>query len=161
MLAQQRSGIAASAPTEDWYPVARRLIFHAMDALHAPTLDDIEALARRAFELIPEELRHHVGDVVIRIDEFPDEQTCRDMELESEFDLLGLYQGVSLDQKDAAGSRQEVDMIFLYRRPLLDYWCETGEELGHLVRHVLIHEIGHHFGLSDDDMEALERLADE
>lgn len=132
-----------------------------MDALHAPTLDDIEALARRAFELIPDELRRHVGDVVIRIDEFPDEQTCRDMELESEFDLLGLYQGVSLGQKDAAGSRQEVDMIFLYRRPLLDYWCETGEELGHLVRHVLIHEIGHHFGLSDDDMEALERLADE
>jgi predicted Zn-dependent protease with MMP-like domain len=132
-----------------------------MDGSHAPTLDDIEDLARRAFESIPEKLRRHVGDVVIRIDEFPDVETCRDMELESEFDLLGLYQGISLDQKEAAGSRQEVDMIFLYRRPLLDYWCETGEELGHLVRHVLIHEIGHHFGLSDDDMEALERLVDE
>ena len=132
-----------------------------MDSLHAPTLDDIEALARVAYESIPEALRGHVGDVVIRIDEFPDEETCRDMELESGFDLLGLYQGVSLDQKDAAGSRQEVDMIFLYRRPLLDYWCETGEELSHLVRHVLIHEIGHHFGLSDDDMEALERLVED
>lgn len=131
-----------------------------MDGTHAPTLDDIEALARTAFESIPDELRRHVGDVVIRIDEFPDEETCRDMELESGFDLLGLYQGVSLDQKEAMGSRQEVDMIFLYRRPLLDYWCETGEELSHLVRHVLIHEIGHHFGLSDDDMEALERLVD-
>lgn len=132
-----------------------------MNILHAPTLDDIEALARLAYESIPDELRRHVGDVVIRIDEFPDEETCRDMELESAFDLLGLYQGVSLDQKEAVGSRQEIDMIFLYRRPLLDYWCETGEELGHLVRHVLIHEIGHHFGLSDDDMEALERLVDE
>ena len=132
-----------------------------MDRTHAPTLDDIEALARRAFDSIPAKLRRHVGEVVIRIDDFPDEEICRDMELESPFDLLGLYQGVSLDQKAAVGSRQDVDMIFLYRRPLLDYWCETGEELGHLVRHVLIHEIGHHFGLSDDDMEALERLGDE
>jgi len=132
-----------------------------MDGTHAPTLDDIEALARRALDSIPGKLRQHVGDVVIRIDDFPDEETCRDMELESAFDLLGLYQGVSLDQKQAVGTRQEVDMIFLYRRPLLDYWCETGEDLGHLVRHVLIHEIGHHFGLSDDDMEALERLVDE
>jgi predicted Zn-dependent protease with MMP-like domain len=132
-----------------------------MDITNAPTLDDIEALARRTFDSIPAKLRRHVGDVVIRIDEFPDAEICRDMELDSPFDLLGLYQGVSLDQKAAVGSRQDVDMIFLYRRPLLDYWCETGEELVHLVRHVLIHEIGHHFGLSDDDMEALERLADE
>lgn len=132
-----------------------------MKRMHAPTMDDIEALARQAFESIPDQLRRHVGDVVIRIDEFPDEETFREMGLETEFDLLGLYRGVSLDQREAAGSRQEIDMIFLYRRPLLDYWCETGEELGHLVRHVLIHEIGHHFGLSDDDMEALERLAEE
>lgn len=161
MLAQQRREIAAVAPRGSWRPAALRLIFQSMDPLHAPTLDDIETLARAAYESIPEALRRHVGDVVIRIDEFPDEETCRDMELQSEFDLLGLYQGVSLDQKDAAGSRQEVDMIFLYRRPLLDYWCETGEGLSHLVRHVLIHEIGHHFGMSDDDMEALERLAEE
>ena len=84
-----------------------------MDMLHAPTLDDIEALARRAYESIPDELRRHVGDVVIRIDDFPDRETCRDMELDSEFDLLGLYQGVSLDQKEAVGSRQEINMIFL------------------------------------------------
>jgi predicted Zn-dependent protease with MMP-like domain len=83
------------------------------------------------------------------------------MGLETEFDLLGLYRGVPLDLAEAAGSRQDLDMIFLYRRPLLDYWCETGEDLAHLVRHVLIHEIGHHFGFSDDDMEALERLAEE
>ena len=132
-----------------------------MTKLHAPTVDEIEALARAAFETIPWQLRRHVGDVVIRIEDFPDKDICRDMELESEFDLLGLYSGVSLDHKESAGSRQDVDMIFLYRRPLLDYWCETGEELSHLVRHVLIHEIGHHFGLSDADMEALELLAGE
>lgn len=132
-----------------------------MSSHYAPTIDEIETLARQALATIPDELRHYVGDVVIRIDEFPDEETCHDMELESEFDLLGLYRGVSLDHREAAGTRQDVDMIFLYRRPLLDYWCETGEELGHLVRHVLIHEIGHHFGFSDADMEALELLADE
>ncbi len=132
-----------------------------MTERNAPTLDEIEALARAALETIPEELRRHVGDVVIRITEFPDKETCREMELDSEFDLLGLYSGVPLDHRESAGSRQDVDMIFLYRRPLLDYWCETGEELSHLVRHVLIHEIGHHFGFSDADMEALELIADE
>lgn len=132
-----------------------------MAGAHAPTLDEIEALARDALETIPEALRRHIGDVVIRIDDFPDDETCRAMNLESEFDLLGLYSGVSLDLKESAATPQNVDMIFLYRRPLLDYWCETGEDLAHLVRHVLIHEIGHHFGFSDDDMEALERLADD
>lgn len=132
-----------------------------MEPITPPSLDDLEALAREAFQSIPGQLRRHVGDVVIRIDEFPDDETCREMELESEFDLLGLYRGVSLDHRESVGTRQDIDMIFLYRRPLLDYWCETGEELGHLVRHVLIHEIGHHFGFSDDDMEALERLAEE
>lgn len=78
------------------------------------------------------------------------------MELESPFDLLGLYQGVDLTQKSIADPSPEPDIVFLFRRPILDYWCETGEDLEHLVRHVLIHEIGHHFGFSDDDMEALE-----
>jgi len=132
-----------------------------MTGTYAPTLDDIEALARAALDTIPDTLRPYVRGVVIRVQEFPDETTCREMELESEFDLLGLYSGVSLDNEEAVTVRQDVNMIFLYRRPLLDYWCETGEELGHLVRHVIIHEVGHHFGLSDDDMEALERLADE
>ncbi len=132
-----------------------------MSGSYAPTLDDIEALARTALATIPDELRRYVQDVVIRVQEFPDPETCREMELETEFDLLGLYSGVSLDHDEAVTVRQDVNMIFLYRRPLLDYWCESGEELGHLVRHVIIHEIGHHFGFSDDDMEALERLADE
>ena len=91
--------------------------------------------------------------------EFPDPDTEQEMELESPFDLLGLYRGVSLDRKSVAHVPNDVDMIFLYRRPLLDYWCETGEDLGDLVRHLLIHEIGHHFGLSDEDMEAIEAAA--
>ncbi|UCH75240.1 MAG: metallopeptidase family protein [Rhodospirillales bacterium] len=132
-----------------------------MTGTYAPTLDEIEVLARAAVDTIPEELRRYVHDVVICVQEFPDARTCREMELESEYDLLGLYSGVSLDNEEAVAVRQDVNMIFLYRRPLLDYWCESGEELGHLVRHVIIHEIGHHFGFSDDDMEALERLADE
>ena len=124
-----------------------------------PSLDDIEAIAARAFETIPEELRRHVRDVVIRVEEFPDEETEREMGLESPFDLLGLYRGISLDRKSVSHTPSDLDMIFLYRRPILDYWCDEGEDLTHLVRHVLIHEIGHHFGLSDEDMEAIEAAA--
>jgi predicted Zn-dependent protease with MMP-like domain len=124
-----------------------------------PTLDDLAAIAEQALAAIPEELRAHVGNVVLRVDEFPDEEIERDMELESPFDILGLYRGVDLTRKSVSDPRPQVDMIFLYRRPLLDYWCESGEELADVVRNVLIHEIGHHFGLSDDDMERLERDA--
>jgi predicted Zn-dependent protease with MMP-like domain len=98
-----------------------------------------------------------VGDVVIRVEEFPDEETEEEMELDSPFDLLGLYRGVALPRQSVLAPRTDVDMIFLYRRPLLDYWCETGEDLAAVVRHVLIHEIGHHFGFSDDDMERIEK----
>ena len=121
-----------------------------------PTLDDLSALAQQAFATIPAELRRHVDGVIIRVDEFPDEDTEREMELETPFDLLGLYRGVDIGHKAATTIANDVDMIFLYRRPLLDYWCETGEDLTQLVRHVLIHEIGHHFGLSDEDMERIE-----
>ena len=126
----------------------------------APGLDEIEALALDALATIPAPLRAHVGNVAIQVEEFPDDEVMRDMELETPFDLLGLYQGISLDRQSVLDVRHDVDRIFLYRRPLLDYWCETGEDLRHLIRHVLIHEIGHHFGLSDDDMETLEAQAD-
>ena len=129
----------------------------AKTATRPPSLDDLAALAEQALATIPEELRVHVGNVVLRVDEFPDEEVERDMELESPFDLLGLYRGVDLLHKSVSDPRPNVDMIFLYRRPLLDYWCETGEDLAAVVRHVLIHEIGHHFGFSDEDMERLER----
>jgi predicted Zn-dependent protease with MMP-like domain len=125
-----------------------------------PSIEDLETIAEAAYAAIPRELTRHVDNVVIRVVDFPDEETMDEMGCETEFDLLGLYRGVDLARKSIADVVMDVDMIFLYRRPLLDYWCETGEDLTHLVRHVLIHEIGHHFGLSDDDMERIESEAD-
>lgn len=128
----------------------------ARDVTAPPSAADIETIADREYRRIPAVLRAQVDAVVIRVDEFPNDEVQEDMALESPFDLLGLYQGVSLDQSGVGDVRQDVDMIFLYRRPLLDYWIETGDALEDIVRHVLIHEIGHHFGLSDDDMERIE-----
>ncbi|HEX4111050.1 MAG TPA: metallopeptidase family protein [Stellaceae bacterium] len=122
-----------------------------------PSLALIETLARQAFAAIPPALARHATSVAIRVEDFPDEATEREMELDSPFDLLGLYRGTPLPGKSVMDPRPNIDMIFLYRRPILDYWCETAEPLDRLVRHVLIHEIGHHFGFSDADMERLER----
>ena len=137
----------------------------------APTQEDFEAIAAEALATIPEEFRRHVGNVRIlalerergrsRIDDFPSDEVEKEMELDTPFDLLGLYQGVSMMERGAGHVANDIDRIFLYRRPILDYWCESGEDLPHIVRHVLIHEIGHHFGLSDDDMEAIEAKAKE
>src|SRR5690606_11241110 len=124
-----------------------------------PSLADIEELAKQAYATVPEELSRYVGDVLIRVEEFPDAETEQEMELESPFDLLGLYRGVALNRKSVMDVSSDIDMILLYRRPLLDYWCESGEDLMHLIRHVLIHEIGHHFGFSDEDMERIEAEA--
>jgi len=128
---------------------------------HPPSLSDIEALAETGWELIPEELRRHATDVVIQVTDFADEETLRALNIESPFDLMGLYHGVALTEKSLNDPSPQPDMVFLYRRAILDYWCESGEDLGHIVRHVLIHEIGHHFGFSDEDMEALEDAAEE
>lgn len=128
--------------------------------IKSPTLADIDAMAKAALRLLPEELKPYTGDVVILTQEFPDDDVCREMELESPYDILGLYQGTSLADKQIESSGNMPDMVFIYRRPILDYWCETGEDLGHVVRHVLIHEIGHHFGFSDETMEAIEEAAD-
>jgi predicted Zn-dependent protease with MMP-like domain len=125
----------------------------------APDIADIEVLAREALKTIPAPLRHHVRGVVVQVQDFPDEETIKEMGLMSPFDLLGLYRGISLTRKSVSDIGDDVDMIFLYRRPLLDYWCETGEDLGALIRHVMIHEIGHHFGFSDEDMEQIEAQA--
>ncbi|MEI9994084.1 MAG: metallopeptidase family protein [Rhizomicrobium sp.] len=124
--------------------------------IESPPLDVFEALARSAFEGLPAEFRALTGTVVFRIEDFPGEDVVRDMALESEFDILGLFQGPTLADHEAGRVHGMQTMIFLYRRPILDYWAEHREPLGAIVRHVLIHEIGHHFGLSDDDMEAIE-----
>ena len=129
------------------------------DKLYPPSLDDFTRLAGIALDSLPEEFARLVGAVVMRVEEFPDEETERDLELESPFELMGLYRGSSVAGQEGSNPPVEPDMIFLYRRPILDYWCETGEDLVHVIRHVLIHEIGHHFGLSDDDMEAIEGQA--
>jgi predicted Zn-dependent protease with MMP-like domain len=125
-----------------------------------PSLEDMEAMAAEAFASIPRELRRNVANVVIQIADFPDDETSGEMDLETPFDLLGLYRGVDLSRKSVGDVNQDMDMVFLYRRPILDYWCETGEDLKHVIRHVLIHEIGHHFGLSDEDMERIEGEAE-
>jgi predicted Zn-dependent protease with MMP-like domain len=121
-----------------------------------PSLGDLEELAQLALEKIPPRLKRHLGPVVVRVEEFPDEETEAAMGLETPFDILGLYSGVALPHKAVSDPPATPDMVFLYRRPILDYWCETGEDLGHIVRHVLIHEIGHHFGFSDEDMARIE-----
>ena len=121
-----------------------------------PSLADLEELAQRALDTIPHRLKRHLGPVVIRVEEFPDEETEEAMGLDSPFDILGLYRGVALPRKSISDPWPDPDMVFLYRRPILDYWCETGEDLARIVRHVLIHEIGHHFGFSDDDMALIE-----
>lgn len=125
----------------------------------APDIEYIERLAQEALAVIPHELRQHLDGVTIHVEDFPSPEIEREMDLQSPFDLLGLYSGVSLAEKSVAATPHDLDRIFLYRRPILDYWCETGEALDHIVRHVLIHEVGHHFGLSDADMDQIERQA--
>jgi len=122
----------------------------------APSLADIESLAAEAYRQLPAQFRELTGELLIRVEDFPDKETEEEMGLDTPFDLLGLYRGVDLTRKSLGDIPQEPDLVFLYRRAILDYWAESGEDLPHIVRHVLIHEIGHHFGLSDDDMERIE-----
>ena len=126
----------------------------------APSLDDIEAIARDAFAALPGHFRALTGEIQIRVSDFPEEDVLRDLGIESEFDILGLFQGIGLAHDSAvAHTGQMPNMIWLYRRPIIDYWAEHEEALGAVVSHVLVHEIGHHFGLSDDDMEGIEATA--
>ena len=128
----------------------------------APSLDDFEEIAAAAYAALPEEFRALTGNVPCAVSDFPDEETMREMELETEFDILGLFRGVGLPQGGASPfTGQLPNQVWLYRRPILDYWAESeeGETLGQIINHVLVHEIGHHFGFSDEDMEALEAQA--
>lgn len=122
----------------------------------APDLAEMEAMAHDMLARLPEAFRKLCAGVIIRVDDFPSDEVLKEMQADSEFDLLGLFQGVGLPFQSNDNTGQLPNMIWLYRRPILDYWSEHDETLGHIVRHVLVHEIGHHFGLSDDDMEAIE-----
>ncbi len=132
----------------------------AWRGVKAPSLEDLEAMARAAFERLPRQFRDLCDGVVIRVDDFPTEDVLKELGAESEFDLLGLFQGVGLPFQSESAPTHFPNMVWLYRRPILDYWAEHDETLGAIVTHVLVHEIGHHFGLSDEDMEAIEAAAD-
>ncbi|TCT08284.1 metallopeptidase family protein [Aquabacter spiritensis] len=129
--------------------------------LTAPSLEQMEALADAAYGRLPESFRALATGVVIRVEDFPTDEILEEMEAETPFDLLGLFQGVGLAQDAAVTETGRLpNMVFLYRRPILDFWAEEDQTLGEIVTHVLVHEIGHHFGLSDEDMERVEAAAD-
>ena len=128
-----------------------------LSGARAPSLGDIEALADAAYKRLPPSFRRLCEGLVIHVVDFADDETLDEMGAESEFDLLGLFRGRGLAHRGSAQETGELpNMIWLYRRPLLDYWCDGEDTLGEVVTHVLVHEIGHHFGLSDADMEAIE-----
>jgi predicted Zn-dependent protease with MMP-like domain len=129
-------------------------------AHYAPSLAQIEALAQAAVERLPDLFRQHLATVLLRVEDFPDEEVIAAMELESPFDILGLYWGHHVGDPGGDMTGALPPTIFLYRRPLLDEWANGEDSLEHLVTHVLVHEVGHHFGLSDDDMEAIEAALD-
>ncbi len=129
-------------------------------ALKAPTLDDIETLARAAFASLPSRFTALCEGVVIRVEDFPDDETLDEMGAESEYDLLGLFRGAGLTQREhLAETGDQPNLIWLYRRPIIDFWADGEETLVEIVTHVLVHEIGHHFGFSDEDMEEIEGRA--
>lgn len=128
----------------------------AWRSVKAVSLAEMEAIAEEAFQRLPETFRALCRDLVIQVDDFPSNDVVREMRLQSEFDILGLFQGIGLPFQSTSDPSRMPNMIWLYRRPILDYWAEHEETLGSIITHVLVHEIGHHFGLSDDDMEAIE-----
>lgn len=125
-----------------------------------PSLDDLASLAQSALDSLPTALAEQIGGISLQVHEFPDAETQLEMATDSPFDLLGLYVGTPLDEQSVSDSRDHIDIIQLYRRPILDYWCDSAEDLAHLVRHVVIHEIGHYFGFSDAEMEHLEEMVE-
>ena len=127
----------------------------------APSLDEFETIAAKAYADLPERFRKLCEGVVLRVVDFPERDVLDEMELESPFDILGLFTGVGMAIDGAMPETGRMpNSVFLYRRPILDYWAEHDEALGAIVTHVLVHEIGHHFGFDDDDMEAIEERAE-
>ena len=123
---------------------------------HAPSLGEFESLAIDAYAKLPMKFHAMTGDMAIIISDFPDDEIFEDMGLETPFDLLGLFEGRGLSERFTIETGELANRILLFRRPILDYWAENDETLGDIITHVLIHEIGHHFGLSDEDMERIE-----
>jgi predicted Zn-dependent protease with MMP-like domain len=134
-------------------PLAEPLAWRAVKSL---SLDDVEVIANDAFKRLPDSFRALCEGLIIRVDDFPSQDVVDEMRLDSEFDILGLFQGVGLPFRSESAPTHMPNMIWLYRRPILDYWAEHEEALGAIITHVLVHEIGHHFGLSDEDMESIE-----
>jgi predicted Zn-dependent protease with MMP-like domain len=138
-------------------PIAHPLAWHAVTA---PSLADFEILATEVYRALPQKFRSLCEDLVIRIEDFATDEVLDDMDIDDPFDLLGLFQGVGLPFRAESAPTHMPNMVWLFRRPILDYWSDHEESLGAVIAHVLVHEIGHHFGLSDDDMEAIEADAD-
>jgi predicted Zn-dependent protease with MMP-like domain len=134
-------------------PLSDPLAWRPVKAL---SLEEMEVIAADAYRRLPDTFRALCEGVIIRVDDFPSDDVVAEMRLQSEFDILGLFQGIGLPFRSESAPSQMPNMIWLYRRPILDYWAEHDETLGAIITHVLVHEIGHHFGLSDDDMEAIE-----
>jgi predicted Zn-dependent protease with MMP-like domain len=125
-----------------------------------PSADEMEAIARRALEALPEPFSKHLQDVVLLIEDFADDETLDTMEIEDPFDLTGIYEGIPITERSVERSGTMPDRIRLFRRPILDEWAAGEDTLEHLVAHVLVHEVGHHFGLSDEAMHALEDVVE-
>lgn len=126
-----------------------------------PSLEDLERMAQAAWVAVPETFRALAGDIVIRVEDFADEETLADLGIEDPFELTGLYSGVDLTHQSIMDPTPQAPMVFLYRRAILEEWIDRGDvALEELVAHVLVHEVGHHFGLSDEQMDALLEEAD-
>jgi predicted Zn-dependent protease with MMP-like domain len=121
-----------------------------------PSADEMEAIARATLRALPAPFAEHLGDVVLLVEDFADEETLEAMGIEDPFELTGIYEGVPLTERSVEQSGTLPDRVRLFRRPILDEWADGNDTLEHLVAHVLIHEVGHHLGLSDEDMHALE-----
>jgi predicted Zn-dependent protease with MMP-like domain len=128
--------------------------------LKAPSLVEFEVIATEAYRRLPKKFRDRCEGVVVHVDDYATEEVLDNMGIQSELDLLGLFQGVGLPFQSDSTPQQMPNMVWLYRVPILLYWAEHEETLGHIITHVLVHEIGHHFGLSDDDMDAIEKAAE-
>ncbi len=125
----------------------------------APSLDDIAEIGSAALARLPQQFLENITEIIIQVLDFPDEEACRELDVESPFEILGLYAGIDLTSQSVFDQPSGPDVIFLYRRPILDCWCEGDDSLADIITHVLVHEIGHHFGLSDEAMELLEDTA--